>query len=74
MQSETNYKTEEIKVKGNVYQVMRVTGKYNYINILKATNNPFGSIGKDFKSEDEAIANYKSPAMKAALIQIFAIL
>lgn len=66
------YKSEEIKVKGNTWVITKVSGAYNYVNVRKVTNNPYGIAGTDFNTENEAIANYKSPAMKAALVQIFA--
>jgi hypothetical protein len=65
-----NYATVEITVAGNTYSVMQVTGKLNYINICKKTNNPGLTTGKHFPNMDAAIANYTSMAMKAALMQI----
>lgn len=67
----TTYSKTIIEVKGNKWSVMRASGKSNYIAIRKETNNPFKAAGKEFSSEDEAIANYKSAAMQAALIQAF---
>ncbi len=64
------YTTTEITVKGNKYSVMVVTGKYNYINISKLTNNPFLMGGKTFQTWDEAASNYKSPEMKTELLKI----
>lgn len=67
----TNYTTYQQVIKGNLFQIMVVTGKYNYISVTKKTNNPFGGkIGKDFKSFDEAVASYKSGEMKAFLLQV----
>jgi len=67
----TNYTTYQQVIKGNLFQIMVVTGKYNYISVTKKTNNPFGGkIGKDFKSFDEAVASYKSGEMIAFLLQV----
>lgn len=68
--NESNYKTTEIKFAGNNYAVTVVTGRFNYINVRKLTNNPFGGIGKDFANFDAAVKHYKSPAMKTELLKI----
>jgi len=69
-ENNTTYTTTQILVKGNIFAVTVVVGKYNYINVRKVTNNPFGSIGKDFANFDEAAKNYKSAEMKTELLKI----
>jgi hypothetical protein len=69
-ENNTTYTTTEILVKGNIFAITVVIGKYNYVNVRKVTNNPFGSIGKDFANFDEAARNYKSAEMKTALLKV----
>lgn len=66
----STYKTTDIKVGNIVYAVTVVSGKLNYINILKKNNNPFGNIGKDFSSFDEAQKHYKNANFKVALLKL----
>lgn len=69
-QNNATYTTKEILVKGNIFAVTIVTGRYNYVSIRKVTNNPFGTIGKEFANFDEAARNYKSSEMKTELLKI----
>ena len=69
--TDTIYTSEKIEVKGNTWQVIKAKGRFNYVSVQKLTNNPYKTLGKEFASEDLALAHYKSIAMKAALIQIF---
>jgi hypothetical protein len=69
-ENNATYTTREILVRGNVFAVTIVTGRFNYVSIRKVTNNPFGTIGKDFANFDEAVKNYKSPEMKTELLKI----
>ena len=69
-QNNATYTTREISVRGNIFAVTVVSGKYNYVSIRKVTNNPFGTIGKEFANFDEAVKNYKSPEMKTELLKI----
>ncbi len=69
-ENNATYTTREIIVKGNTYAVTVVTGKYNYVSILKLTNNPFRTIGKEFANFTEAAKNYKSAEMKTELLKI----
>ena len=62
-----NYTQKNIEVKGNTWSVVFAP---NYVSIRKETNNPFKGAGKEFPSIHEAIDNYKSVAMKAALMQL----
>jgi hypothetical protein len=56
-------------IKGNTWLFMLSWGKYgNHVTVQKLTNNPFRTLGKDFNTVDEAIAHYKTPAMKTELI------
>ena len=61
------YTQKTIEVKGNIWSVVFAP---NYVSIRKETNNPFKGVGKEFPSIHEAIDNYKSVAMKAALMQL----
>ena len=70
--NDTTYTSISISVKGHDYMVLRASGKHNYVTVKKTSSNPFGTLGKEFATEDEAIKNYKSIAMKAALVQAFA--
>ena len=69
-QNNATYTTREISVRGNIFAVTVVTGKYNYVSIRKVTNNPFGTIGKDFANFTEAAKNYKSAEMKTELLKL----
>lgn len=69
-QDNTTYTTKNVEVKGNKFAITVVNGKYNYVNIRKVTNNPFGTIGKDFANFTEAAKNYKSAEMKTELLKI----
>ena len=69
-ENQSTYTTTEITVKGQTYAVTVVKGKFNYVNILKKSNNPFGTSGKDFKDFNEAVMNYKSAEMKVELLKI----
>lgn len=65
------YKTTKITIgKKTIFSVMVVSGKYNYISVKKETANPFGLLGKEFKSFDEAVSHYKNPQMKLELTKI----
>lgn len=64
------YQSVMVEVKGNKWEIMKVTGASNYVSVRKATNNPFATLGKSFADEDEALAHYKSPAMQTAIIQV----
>lgn len=70
----STYKSIEIKVKGNIFSFMKVSGIYNYINISKKTNNPFLTAGKEFKTWEEAENAYKSPEMQIAIFSAQSIL
>lgn len=43
-----------IKIKGADYRVMVVSGKRNYVNIKKISNNPWRGMGNDFESFEQA--------------------
>jgi hypothetical protein len=65
----TKYYSVPFTVKNTKWNVLFVWGKINYVSIKKISNNPFGTIGKEFKNIDEAISVYKTPEMKNQLIQ-----
>ncbi len=56
----TTYTTTEIKIVNTIYNVMVADGKFNYVSVRKVTANPYGTLGKEFKNFDEAIAHYKN--------------
>ncbi len=41
-----------------------------YVNIFKKTNNPFASIGNDYKDFETAVEKYKNKKMKEELKQV----
>lgn len=64
------YTTSNVEVKGNTFAILVVTGTFNYVSVRKVTNNPFGTLGKEFKNFAEATNHYKSPEMKIALLKV----
>ena len=66
----TIYTSTEVTVKGNIFSITVAVGKYNYVSVLKKTNNPYGGLGKQFANFDEATRAYKSPEMKTALLKV----
>jgi hypothetical protein len=69
------YLSIPFKEKGNSWVVMFSWGKKlkgvknSYVTVRKVTNNPFGTLGKQFNDIDEAIKQYKSPGMISNLAQ-----
>ena len=70
MNNETIYTNYNINIGKTIFNVLVVTGKSNYINICRVSNNVFGSLGKQFKNFDEAVKNYSNPTMKLELLKI----
>ena len=66
----TTYTTTEIKIVNTIYNVVVADGKFNYVSVRKVTANPYGTLGKEFKNFDEAIAHYKNAQMKVELLKI----
>lgn len=67
----TTYTVYRTEMKGSQYDVMVVSGKYNYISISKVMPNfSRGSLGREFKTFDEATKAYKSPEMKSFILQV----
>jgi hypothetical protein len=64
------YTTTNVQVKGNTFAILVVTGAFNYVSVRKVTNNPFGTLGKEFKNFAEATSHYKSPEMQIALLKV----
>jgi len=64
------YISHFIEVKGNVYRVLVVNGKFNYVSVTKETNNPYKTLGKEFSNLSEASKNYKSHEMQVELLKI----
>lgn len=69
-QNETTYTTHQITIGKTIFAVTVATGKFNYVSIRKTTNNPFGSLGTEFKNFDEAVSSYKNRTMKVELLKI----
>jgi len=68
---ETIYKTYRKKIRGNVWSITTASGKSNYLDVCKETNNPFGGkIGRWFNSFDEAAKAYKCPELKLFLLEV----
>lgn len=65
----TIYRSTTVKVLGNSFLVLVASGKFNYIEITKVTNNPF-AMGKRFDNMDAAVSNYKSAEMRIELLKI----
>lgn len=65
--NETNYKTTKFFIGKTQWAVTVATGKSNYVNVNKVSNNPFRSLGKDYSDFDAAVAAYKNPTMKMQL-------
>ena len=64
----TTYTTTTFSIKNTRYDVMVVSGKYNYVNVCKVTS--IRSLGKDFKNFDEATKGYKNIQIKIELLKI----
>jgi len=69
-QNGATYLTHQFKIGKTVWEVMIVTGRYNYVTVRKVTANPFGLLGTQFKNFDEAARHYKNPTMKLELLKI----
>ena len=68
--TETTYTSKKIQIKNTVFSVLIVKGEFNYVSVRKETNNPWKTLGREFKNFDEAIAHYKNPQMKIELLKI----
>lgn len=65
------YTTKKIGVKGKVYSVLVVSGKFNYILVSQDMHySRRGTLGREFKNFDEAVRFYKSPEMKTELLKV----
>lgn len=64
----STYQTFTVEVKGRFYNILKVTGKHNYYSVKQ--KNHVRGLGKDFHTFDEMLSNYKSMAMKAAIMQL----
>jgi hypothetical protein len=62
----TIYKSQIFKVNGFDFTILSVTGKYNYVSVIK--KGSFNKVGREFKNFDDAICTYKSADMKVALL------
>lgn len=70
MENGTIYTNYTINIGKTIFNVLVVTGKSNYINICRSSNNVFRSLGKQFNNFDEAVKNYSNPTMKLELLKI----
>lgn len=66
----TTYTSTQITVKGQIYTVTVASGLHNYVSVLKVSNNPYRTLGKQFANFDEAARHYKTPEMKTELLKI----
>lgn len=66
----TTYRSTEITVLGNRFVIVIASGKINYVQISKVTNNPYLTAGKLFTDMDAAVSHYKTPEMKLELLKI----
>ena len=64
----TSYKTTQVKILGNTWNITLASGQSNYVQVTKWTNNPWGRIGKQYPNFQAAAQAYKSPEMKTALL------
>lgn len=64
----TFYSSVNVESGNTKYQIMLVSGKFNYCSIKKVSANPFGSIGKDFNNFDEMTRGYKSGIVKSMIL------
>lgn len=63
------YFTYDFINKGNKWSVGVFWGKFNYITVVKRTNNPFGGkLGKDFPTVDIALEHYKDANIQANIL------
>ncbi len=67
---ETTYTEKQFTIGKTKWGILIVEGKRNYISVTKLSNNPFRTLGKEFKSFDEAVSHYKNPTMKLELTKI----
>lgn len=66
--SGATYKTVEVRASGNVWAFTQVTGKYQYVNVRKVTNNPYKGLGNDFPTWDAVESHYNSLPMQMAIL------
>lgn len=67
----TTYNAYNLKSDDVTAMVMIVSGKSNYVNVTvkNASHKAYRGMGKDFKDINQAVANYKSPRIKAMIKQ-----
>ena len=56
--------------RGNIFNVSLMVRPDNTEEVIirKVTNNPYGTVGKSFKSFDDAMSNYKAAEFKASIL------
>lgn len=65
----TTYTSHKVVIGKTQWTILVVKGNFNYISIY---NDSYGrrSMGKDYKTFDDAVLSYKNPQMKVALLKI----
>lgn len=66
----STYTSHHFEIGKTRWSVLVVSGKSNFITVRKIYPNPFGTLGKQFKTIDEAQTQYKNPDLKLALLKI----
>jgi hypothetical protein len=65
----TTYTSYSFTIANTNYEVIKVSGNSNYINVNKKCNYR-RTFGKNFKNFDEATKSYKNPQIKIELLKI----
>lgn len=68
-EGETLYKTVSMTCQKQSVMVLLVSGEFNYISVIvqNASHRAWRGLGKRFDDIATAIANYKTPAIKAMI-------
>lgn len=75
----TNFVTESLYIlvgDKTIYSLSKTTTKYvdgrnkESVIVRKMTNNPFGVLGKEFDTFNEAMSAYKTPEIKLGLLKL----
>ncbi len=65
--NDSTYKSITIQEGKTHYSIMKVEGKFNYVNVLKL-NMPFKSPGKHFDNFNQAQVHYKNGTLKSMIL------
>lgn len=66
--NESSYIAVNFKNGKELWQILRVIGKLNYVSIEKLYPNPFCGGGARFENFDKAQERYKSPKIKTMIL------